>query len=85
MTLLVDVAAHFVIQLYEFLVVTIDLDFVEVLDGLARSAQLYKHNRRLLDRNIPVILQLEHVLPNGVADELAVAHEEVKATRDLDT
>lgn len=76
-TLGASVPRHLVEHELELLVLLFDLALVEVLDCLPRSAELYQDNGGLLDGDVPIVLQLEDVLPDGKADEFGVPLEEL--------
>ena len=79
-----SIPRHLIEHDLELLILFLNLALVEVLDGLSWSAELYQYDRGLLDGNVPVILELEDVLPNRQADELRVALEEFEIARDFD-
>lgn len=75
---------HLVEHDLELLALFLSLAFVEVLDRFSRSAKLDQDDGSLLDSDVPVILQLEDVLPDWQTDELGVAFEELEVPCDFD-
>ena len=78
-----SVPRHLVEHELELLVLFFDLAFVEVLDGFSWGAELDQDNGGLLDGDVPIVLELEYMLPDGKTDELRIPLEELQVPRDL--
>lgn len=79
-----SVLRHLVEHELELLVLLFNLALVEVLDRFSWRTELYQNDGGLLDGDVPVVLELEHVLPDRKTDEFRVPLEELQVARDLD-
>jgi hypothetical protein len=67
----------------EFVVLLLTFHFVKILDCVPRGTQLNQDNTGFFDCDVPVILQVEYLLPDRKRDELAIFLKELQIFRDL--